>query len=138
MPQHPGLKAQKDLLTSIPAIGDLTVGKLLVECRAQTDFTNVRQLVAFVGLNPKHHQSGSSIRLHTTIFRTGSAFLRQMLYMPALVASRFNPVLSAFAQSLLAKSLPKKAVVIAVMRKLLHLVFGVLKSKRPFDPAFAS
>jgi transposase len=136
--QHPTLKAQKDLLTSIPGIGDLTAGKLLAECRALTDFTNVRQLVAFAGLNPMHHQSGSSIHNHTTISRTGSSALRQALYMPAIVAWRFNPVLRAFAQRLLARGLPKKAIVVALMRKLLHLVFGVLKSKRPFDPAFAS
>jgi transposase len=136
--QHPGLKAQKDLLTSIPGIGDLTAGKLLAECRCLTDFTNVRQLVAFAGLNPQHHQSGSSIHKHTTISRTGSPSLRHALYMPALVALRHNPILAAFAQRLLANGLPKKAVVVAVMRKLLHLVYGVLKAQRPFDPAFAS
>jgi len=136
--QHPGLKAHKDLLTSIPGIGDLTAGKLLAECRSLTDFTNVRQLVAFAGLNPQHHQSGSSIHKHTTISRTGSPSLRHALYMPALVALRHNPVLAAFAQRLLANGLPKKAVIVAVMRKLLHLIFGILKAKRPFDPAFAS
>jgi len=135
---HPTLKQQKDLLTSIPGIGDLTAGKLLAECRSLTDFTNVRQLVAFAGLNPQHHQSGSSIVRHTTISRTGSSSLRHALYMPALVACRFNPVLRAFAHRVLANGLPKKAVVVAVMRKLLHLVYGVLKSKQPFDPAFAS
>jgi len=136
--QHPILKQHKDLLTSIPGIGDLTAGKLLAECRNLTDFTNVRQLVAFAGLNPQHHPSGSSIHRPTTISRTGSAALRQALYMPALVAMRFNPTLRAFANRLLANGLPTKAVIVAVMRKLLHLVFSVLKSQRPFDPAFAS
>jgi transposase len=134
--QHPGLKQQKDLLTSIPGIGDLTAGKLLAECRNLTDFSDVRQLVAFAGLNPQHHQSGTSIHHHTAISRCGSAALRHALYMPALVALRHNPVLAAFAQRLLAKGLPMKAVIVAVMRKLLHLIFGVLKSKRPFVPAF--
>jgi transposase len=136
--QHPGLKQQKDLLTSIPGIGDLTAGKLLAECRSLTDFSDVRQLVAFAGLNPQQHPSGTSIHKHTAISRCGSAALRHALYMPALVALRHNPVLATFAQRLLAKGLPKKAVIVAVRRKLLHLIFGVLKSKRPFDPAFAS
>lgn len=136
--QHPDLKHDKDLLTSIPGIGDLTAGKLLAECRCLTDFDDVRQLVAFAGLNPRRHQSGSSVRHQTTISRCGSPTLRQALYMPALVAMRFNPILAAFAQRLRQKGLHPKAIIVAVMRKLLHLIFGVLKSKRPFDPAFAS
>ena len=56
--------------------------------------------------------------------------------MPAIVAKRRNPILHAFAQRLLDKGLCKMAVITAVMRKLLHLVFGILKSGRPFDPFF--
>jgi hypothetical protein len=58
--------------------------------------------------------------------------------MPALSAIRHNPILRAFADRLKANGLKGKAVVVAVMRKLLHLVYGILKSGRPFDPAFNS
>lgn len=136
--QHPTLKQQADLLRSIPGLGDTTIGKLLAECRDILAFGDVRQLVAFVGLNPRHHQSGSSIHKRPSISRTGSAALRAALYMPALSAMRFNPLLRAFAQRLRARGVPGKAVVVAVMRKLLHLVYGVLKSGRPFDPNWAT
>jgi len=136
--QHPDLKCQKDLLRSIPGLGDLTIGKLIAECRDLTAFRDVRQLVAFAGLNPRHHTSGSSVHKKTTISRTGSAAIRAALYMPALTAMRFNPVLHAFADRLRSRGLAGKAIVVAVMRKLLHLVFGVLKSGQPFDPNWPS
>ncbi len=132
--QHPDLKRQKDLLTSIPGIGDLTAGKLLAECRDLRAFHDVRQLVAFAGLNPRHHSSGSSIHKKPILSRTGSAALRAALYMPALAAMRFNPLLRAFADRLRSRGVPGKAIVAAVMRKLLHLAFGVVKSGQPFDP----
>ena len=135
--QHPHLRQQKDLLRSIPGLGDLTIGKLSAECRDLTAFRDVRQLVAFAGLNPPHHTSGSSIHKKPTISRTGSASLRAALYMPALTAMRFNPVLRAFADRLRSRGVVGKALVVAVMRKLLHLVFGVLKSGQPFDPNWA-
>jgi transposase len=132
--QHPDLKRQKDLLTSIPGIGDLTAAKLLAECRDWRAFHDVRQLVAFAGLNPRHHTSASSIHKKPTLSRTGSAALRAALYMPALSAMRFNPLLRAFADRLRSPGVPGKAVVAPVMRKLLHLAFGVVKSGQPFDP----
>jgi transposase len=134
--QYPLLKQQRDLMNSIPGIGPLTAAKLIAECRALTDFEDVRQLVAFAGLNPSHHQSGSSIRKKTTLSKTGNAAIRAALYMPAVVAQNHNPILHAFAQRLLAKGLCKMAVIAAVMRKLLHLIYGILKSGQPFNPHF--
>jgi transposase len=135
--QHPTLKPQADLLRSIPGLGDTTISKLLAECRDIRAFRDVRQLVAFAGLNPRHHLSGSSIHKRPTISRTGSASLRSALFMPALTAMRFNPVLHTLAERLRARGLAGKAIVVAVMRMLLHLVYGVLKSGQPFDPNWA-
>ena len=132
----PDLKHQRDLMASIPGSGKLTAAKLLAECRALTRFDNVRQLVAFAGLNPAHHQSGSSIRKKTTISKTGNAAIRAALYMPAVSAKRHNPLLRPFADRLLARGCCEMEVITAVMRKLLHLVYGVLKADRPFDPNF--
>jgi transposase len=132
--RHPGLKQQKELLTSIPGIGELTAGKLLAECRDLTAFDDVRQVVAFAGLNPRQRRSGSSVRGRSAISKCGNAALRAALYMPALVARRFNPLLHAFAERLKLRGLTAKAVIVAVMRKLLHLAYGVLKSGQPFDP----
>ena len=135
--QFPDLKRQRDLMDSITGIGPLSAAKLLGECRALTQFDNVRQLVAFAGLNPSHHQSGSSIKKKTLISKCGNSAIRAALYMPAVVAKRHNPVLRAFAERLRAKGLCEMAIIAAVMRKLLHLIYGVLKSGKPFDPNFA-
>ena len=64
------------------------------------------------------------------------ARLRSVLYFPALVAQRHNPILRVFAERLRAAGKPKLAVIAAVMRKLLHLIYGILKSGQPFDPNF--
>lgn len=133
----PHLKQQRDLMDSITGIGPLTAAKLLAECRSLSAFDDVRQLVAFAGLNPAHHESGSSVKRKALISKCGSSAIRAALYMPALTAMRFNPVLRSFAHRLRAKGLVELAVITAVMRKLLHLVFGVLKSGKPFDPNFA-
>ena len=132
--QHPGLKADRDLMTSISGIGDLTAGKLLAEIPDITLFDNVRQLVAFAGLNPRHHQSGTSIRGKTKISKMGRSSLRATLYMSAIVAKTHNPILRTFAQRLEQRGLCPMEVVVAVMRKLLHLIFGILHSRQPFDP----
>ncbi len=134
--QHPDLKQQRDLLDSIKGIGPLTASKLLAEYRDMRAFDNVRQVVAFAGLNPKHHTSGTSVRGKTPISKIGQAAIRAALYMPAVNAKRFNPLLRPFVERLRQRGVSERAIVVAVMRKLLHLAFGVLKSGQPFDPEF--
>jgi transposase len=132
--QHPSLRQQVELLKSIPGIGFLTACRLVGEIRSVTAFTDVRQLVAFVGLDPTRHDSGRSVRGSRAISRQGRAALRAALYMPALVAKKHNPVLRPFAQQLEARGKTSKQVTTAVMRKLLHLAYGILKSGQRFDP----
>lgn len=136
MDHFPDLRNQRDRMAAIPGIGKLTAAKLLAECRSVSRFDDVRQLVAFAGLNPAHHQSGSSLRQKTTLSQTGNSAIRAALYMPAVSAKRHNPVLRPFAQRLFARGCCEMEVITAVMRKLLQLVEGVLKSGRPFDPHF--
>ena len=133
---HPDLKQQRDLLVSIKGIGLLTAAKLLAEFGDMTHFDNVRQVVAFAGLNPKHRQSGSSVRGKTAISKMGRASIRAALYMPAINAKRFNPLLQPFVQRLAQQGLCESEIIVAVMRKLLHLAFGILKSGQPFDPLY--
>jgi len=134
--QHPDLKQQVNLLRSIPGIGDITAFRLLAELQDWQRFSSVRQVVAFAGLNPEHHDSGKKRGGYTAISKRGSSTLRHALYMPALVALRHNPIIQAFAQRLKERGLSGKIVVVAAMRKLLHLVYGVLKSGQPFDPNY--
>jgi transposase len=134
--QHPDLKHQRDLLTSIPGIGNTTAGRLLAELRDLRAFDTASQVAAFVGVTPRQHQSGSSIRRASRISKQGNAALRAALYMPAVVAQRFNPLVRALAQRLEARGHCKMSIIVAAMHKLLHLAFGVLKSGQPFDPLF--
>lgn len=135
--QHPNLRDQIHLLTSIPGIGELTAWRLVAEIQALSSFDNVRQLVAYVGLDPSRHDSGSSVRGAHSISRQGRAALRAALYMPALVAIKHNPILHGFATRLSAQGKLPRQVIVAVMRKLLHLAYGILKSHQPFNPNHA-
>ena len=67
--------------------------------------------------------------------KMGRSRLRKALYFPAMVALRHNPALRAMQECLVANGKRPMVVLGAAMRKLLHLAFGVLKSKKPFDMA---
>jgi transposase len=134
--QHPDLKRDRDLLASIPGIGDLTAGKLLAEFRAIHDFSDVRQLVAFAGLNPRQHQSGKTARGHTPISKQGRATLRAALFLPAIVAKNRYPYFQPLIERWRQRGLAEMEIVVAIMRKLLHLIYGILKSGQPFDPHY--
>jgi transposase len=136
--QHPLLKQQHDLLISIGGIGSLTAARLLAEIPDIHGFDSARQLAAYGGTTPAHFQSGSSVRKPSHLAKTANGRLRDALYFPAIVAMRHNPIIRAFCQRLLAQGKPPKLVVVAAMRKLLHLVFGVLKHHQPFDPHYLS
>ena len=135
--QNPTLKEQRDLLTSIPGIGEATAALLLAEVDA-AQFQSARQVAAFAGLVPKIRQSGTSVRGRPRLSKAGSTRLRKGLYFPALTALRFNPLIRALGERLKAKGKSKMLIVGAAMRKILHLAYGVLKSGKPFDPDFVA
>lgn len=130
---HPDLKEKKALLDSIPGIGDATIPVVLSEFANIKKFKNAKQLAAFIGVAPKERQSGSSVRGRTMMSKTGRSQLRKALFMPALVALRYNPILIAMKQRLTEAGKAKMAIVGAAMRKLVHLIYGVLKGGVPFD-----
>lgn len=136
--QHPDLKQRRDLLTSIPGIGQTTAAAILSEIVNWSIFESARQLAAYAGLTPQQHQSGTSVPGKTRLCRTGSKRLRKALYLPAVVAKQHNPLIRSFYERLLERGKTKMQAVAAAMRKLLHLVYGVLKSQRPFDPNYGS
>ena len=135
---HPDLKHNHDLLKSIPGLGDLTSAILLAEISSLTRFATAKQLAAYAGLTPVQHRSGNYVKAYTPISKKGNAHLRKALYFPAMVAIRHNPLVRVFADRLRANGLSGKELVIAAMRKLLHLVFGVLKHQAAFDPNYLS
>jgi transposase len=100
-------------------------------------FDRAEQLAAYLGLVPVQWESGSSVRGRPRMSKAGPAYLRKLLYMPAIVASRCNPHIKAVSERLLAKGKAKMAVIGACMRKLAHLCFGVIHSGRPYEPNYA-
>jgi transposase len=134
--QTPILKFQQALLTSIRGIGKLTAARLLAEIGDISAFEDAPQLAAFAGLNPKGSRSGTSVHKKTRISKEGRAFMRYILYMPAIVARKHNPVIKEFCDRLAERHLAEMAIVVAAMRKLIHIVYGVLKNRKPFDPDY--
>ncbi len=134
--KYPDLKKQRDLLTTIPGIGVLTAAKLLGEIRDVREFDSARQLAAYAGVTPKNFRSGSSVQKKARLSKAGNAHLRKALYMPAIVAKRRNPIVNEFCLRLEQAGLTPMQQIGAAMRKLLHLVFGILKSQQPFDPNY--
>jgi transposase len=131
------LNAQKKLLETIPGVGKTVIALILsMQCNPKR-FSHPKQLAAFAGLNPKHRQSGTSVHGKSYISKTGDSSLRRILYMPAIVAKQHNPILKVFYERLLASGKPKMLAICAVMRKLLHIIYGVLKSGKPFNANLA-
>lgn len=131
---HPELKRQKQLLRSIPGIGDLTAAVLLGEIRDIRSFQGARQLAAYAGLVPEQRDSGTSVHRKPRLAKRGNAHLRKALYMPAIVARKHNPLMKDLSDRMLATGHCAMAIIGAIMRKLLHLVYGVIKTGKMFDP----
>lgn len=131
----PTLRQQRELLASIPGVGDKTIATFLSHYGGQLRFAKTRQAVAFAGLDTAQHESGSSVRGKPRISKMGHASIRRALYMPAVVAMTKTAWGRAFAERLLGAGKPKKLVLGALMRKLVTIAYGVLKSGTPFNPA---
>jgi transposase len=130
------LKGKRDLIESITGIGTVTASTLLAETPHIDKFVSSKALAAFAGVCPQLRQSGrSTSSSHTT--KIGNRAIKNVIYMAALSALRYNPLIRAFADRLRERGKKPMEVIVAVMRKLLVLVFGVLKTKRPFDPNWA-
>jgi len=131
--RHPVLSQIFIHLTSIPGIAEASavaiLGELLVLPRDMT----VRQWVAHAGLDPRREESGTSVRKQPRISRKGNPRLRHALFLPALVAVRHDPHVRAFYDQLVARGKTKMQANVAVMRKLLHAIYGMLKHGADFD-----
>lgn len=129
------LKDKQELLDSIPGLGERTIAILLAYYADLERFGNARQAAAFAGVDPRQHESGTSVKMKPRMSKIGHAFLRKSLYMPALVALYKTAWGRRFRERLAAAGKPPKLIIGAMMRKLIHVAFGVLKSKKLFDPA---
>jgi transposase len=131
----PDLKGKRDLLDSIPGLGERTIAVLLAYCGQAKRFSTARQFAAFAGLSPRLHESGSSVRLKPRMSKVGHAFLRRALYMPAMVTLYKTAWGRVFRERLAANGKAPKLIIGAMMRKLAQVAYGVLLSGKTFDPA---
>jgi len=126
------LRKQRKLLVSIPGIGEPTANALLAEIPDIHRFKGVRQLVAFAGLVPSERSSGT-MRGQTRLSKVGSTRIRKLLYFPVVSGKRYNPVIIDFCNRIEATGKNKMVAIGAAMRKLLHIIYGVLKSEKAFN-----
>jgi len=131
----PDLKNKRDLLITIPGIADGTAALLLGFSIHPERFDNARQATAFAGLDPRRHESGTRVNGKPRISKIGHSFLRKMLYMPAIATLYKTDWGKLFFARLKNNGKPPKLIIGAMMRKLIHVAFGVLKSGKGFDPA---
>lgn len=131
--KHPRLRKQLVRLTSIKGVAEVSAIQLLGELCVLPKDMSPRQWVALAGLDPRVSQSGLSLNTPAKISKMGNRGLRAALYMPALAASRFDPNVRAFRDKLVGRGKAKMQAVVAVMRKLLHAIHGMLRTNTDFD-----
>jgi transposase len=132
--QHQPLAEALTWVTSIKGIAQASGIQLLAELMILPQDMTARQWVAYAGLDPRVFESGSSVSKKPRISKAGNKFIRQALYMPALVATRFEPNIKGYYVHLIQDNgLKKVQAICAVMRKLLHAIHGMLNAKQAFD-----
>lgn len=128
----PELTRQLDRIMSVRGIAEASAIQILGElCVLDPDMTP-RQWVAFAGLDPRIFESGLSVHAPARISRMGNRALRAALFMPAMTARRFEPNVKAFYQKLLDRQKAPMQAIVAVMRKLLHAIHGMLRTNTDF------
>lgn len=122
-------------VTTIKGVGVMTVVKIIAETGGFYLFQNINQLISYAGLDVVENQSGNH-NGKTWISKKGNADLRTALYMPALSAIRFDEKMKSFNERIMATHLYKKQGIVAVMRKLLILIYTLWKKNEEFSPDY--
>lgn len=117
---YPELKKRQELLISMSGIRKLTAAKVLGEIRDVCEFDSAHQLAAHFGVTPRNFVSGTSVRKKSRLSKSGNSNLRKFLYMPAIVAQTYNPIIQTFCQRLLKCGLSPIETIGAEIHKLLQ------------------
>ena len=134
---NPELKQKYELLSNIKGVGEKTALTILADMPDVNYFKNSGQYVAFAGLSPSHFQSGTSVKGKSHISKIGSKRIRKVLYMSALSVKRYNTDFAHFVQKMKSRGKAPKVIIVAIMRKLLCIFFGMLKKMENFDRKLA-
>jgi transposase len=129
----PQLADDARIVVSAPGFAELSAAKILAELSGLPDDMTPAQWVAHAGLDPRPCESGSSQRSPRRISKQGNVRIRRALFMPALVAIRRNANVSAYYERLLEKGKAKLQAITAVMRKLLHALWGMLHHRKEWN-----
>ena len=130
---HADLSAAFSHVTSMKGFADKSGVCLLAELLVLPADMTAKQWVAHAGLDPREHTSGSSVHRPVRISKVGNAHIRRVLFMPAMVACVREPRVKAYYDELIGRGKAPYAAYVAVMRKLLHAVHGMLKHRSDFD-----
>lgn len=130
--KHISLKEDYALLTSIKSVGPQLGLNMLVILRSH-DFRTAEQVAAFLGVAPVEKRSGTSVRARSRMSKIGPPEIRAKLYLAALCGLRFNIAMKSMYERLCQNGKAKMVAIGALMRKLIHWCFGVLKTRQPFD-----
>ena len=130
---HDQLQAIFTRFTSVKGIATTSALQLMAELLVLPEDLQPEQWVAQAGLDPRPRDSGTSLHKPRFISKAGNKYLRAALYMPALVAVQYQPNAKAFYQKLVGAGKKKMQALVAVMRKLLRCLWGMLKHQQDFD-----
>ena len=129
----PELNDKLNLLTTTTGIARKTGPRILIELAALPDDMTGPQWVAHAGLDPRPYESGISTHKPRRITKAGNRYLREALFFPALVASQKDKHVKAYYEHLLSKGKKPMQAIVAIMRKLLLAIWGMLKNQQPWD-----
>ena len=131
------LKSKFARITEIKGVGEKMALAILADMPDVKNFQKASQFAAFAGVTPSHFQSEMSVNGKSHISKFGSRNVRKALYMSALVAKNYNPHFQKFVCELQKRGKAPKVIIVAIMRKLLCILFGMLKNSSNFDPNLA-
>ncbi len=131
--QQQALSENLDLIDTVPGFAEHSAFKVLAEVSPLADDMTAPQWVAQAGLDPRPNESGTSVHSPRRISKQGNAKLRAALFFPAMVAIQHDANVRAFYQARLERGATPRQAQVAVMRKLLHAIWGILKRQQPWD-----
>jgi transposase len=132
MKRHQSLAEDLRLVDTVPGFAELSAMKVLAELKVLPEELRPPQWVAQAGLDPQPNDSGNKKSLRQ-ISKQGNSRLAAALFYPAMTASQCNPNVKAFYELLIARGKEPLQALVAVMRKLLHAIWGMLHHRQPWD-----
>ena len=125
-------------IVSIPGVGIATATWLIMLTLNFTTCDSPEQLAAFIGLVPHRRQSGTGLNTFTSIGHVGHDDIRHHMYVVAMSCLHYNPIIKRYYDQVKIRRKSHRLCCIAAARKLIHMIWAIAKSDRPFDPDYAA